>query len=67
MPHLIICQQRSERIGQGKTCAPCSDAALGSLRGWLLVKDVQVEGLVPESEGHNSVSQRVMGASVTSP
>lgn len=67
MPHLIICQQRSERIGQGKTCAPCFVAALGNLRGWLLGKDVQVESLVPESEGHDSVSQRLLAASVASP
>lgn len=65
MPHLIICQQRSERIGQGKTCAPCSDAALGNLRSWLLVEDVQVESLVPESEGH-CVSQRVLAPSLAS-
>lgn len=67
MPYLIVCQQRSERKGQGKTCAPCSVASLGHLRGWQLVKDVQVESLVPENEGHDSVSQGVLAASVISP
>lgn len=44
-----------------------SDEALGNLRGRLLVEDDQVEILVAESEGPDSVSQRVLGASVASP
>lgn len=50
---------------RGKTCALALTQLLEIGGVWLLVEDVQVESLVPESEGH-CVSQRVLVTSVAS-